>query len=97
MHPRGGGERRQQADERLTCLLLRARYERPCDSAAEQRDELASFHGLPQPEDQTLTHRCREYRVVQHSKIDCRMTEMGQTRSFGGVGSMSGLPEGEHG
>jgi len=25
------------------------------------------------------------------------MTAVGQTRSFGGVGSMSGLPEGGHG
>jgi len=52
VHPRGGGERRQQADERLTCRLLRARRERPRDGrAAEQRDELAPLHvehgGLP--------------------------------------------------
>src|SRR5262249_61553682 len=47
VHPRGGGERRQQADERLTCRLLRARHERPRDcSAAEQRYELAPPHSI---------------------------------------------------
>ena len=35
--------------------------------------------------------------VVRHSKIDHRMAEMGQTRSSGDVGSMSGLPESGHG
>src|SRR5262249_43301529 len=44
VHPRGGGERRQQANERLTRRLLRARRERPRCRAAKQRDELASFH-----------------------------------------------------
>src|SRR5262249_2338484 len=47
VHPRGGGERRQQADERLTCRLLRASRERPRDRpATEQRDEIASIHSI---------------------------------------------------
>ena len=37
VHPRGGGERRQQADERLTCRLLRVRRERPRGRAADGR------------------------------------------------------------
>ena len=50
--------------------LLRARRERPRRRrAAEQRDELAPPHVLPQPEDRTLPHRCRECRVVHHSKV----------------------------
>jgi hypothetical protein len=32
---------------------LRPRRERPCDRAANERDELASRHGLPQPDDHT--------------------------------------------
>jgi hypothetical protein len=38
-----------------------------------------------------------EWPVVQHSKIGRRKIEMGQTRSFGDVGSMSDLPESGHG
>jgi hypothetical protein len=34
---------------------------------------------------------------VHYSKIDHRIAEMGQTRSFGDVGSMSGLPGSGHG
>jgi hypothetical protein len=34
---------------------------------------------------------------VHHSKIQSRLAAMGQTRSFGDVGSMSGLPESGHG
>jgi hypothetical protein len=34
---------------------------------------------------------------VQDSKFDPLMTELGQTRSCGDVGSMSGLPESGHG
>jgi hypothetical protein len=34
---------------------------------------------------------------VHHNKIDRRMAEMGQTRSCGPGGSMSGLPESGHG
>jgi hypothetical protein len=33
---------------------------------------------------------------VRHSKIRCRLAAMGQTRSLGDVGSMSGLPESGH-
>src|SRR6266446_7043062 len=45
VHPRGGGERRQQADERLTCRLLRPCRDRPRRrGAAEKRDELAASH-----------------------------------------------------
>jgi hypothetical protein len=39
----------------------------------------------------------RENAAVHCSKIDHRMAEMGQTRSFVFVGSMSGLPESGHG
>src|SRR5262249_51709395 len=47
VHPRGGGERRQQADERPTCRLLRARRERPRGCrAAESQDELAPVHAI---------------------------------------------------
>jgi hypothetical protein len=37
VHPRGGGKRRQQANERLTCRLLRARRERPRGCRATER------------------------------------------------------------
>ena len=30
---------------------------------------------------------------MHHSKLGCSMSQLGQTRSFGDVGSMSGLPE----
>jgi hypothetical protein len=69
------------------------RRERPRSRAnAEQSDELASPHELPQPEDRTLPHRCRECRVVHHSKIDRRMAEMGQERRIGAVRNISALP-----
>jgi hypothetical protein len=35
--------------------------------------------------------------AMQRNRIDRRMAEMGQTQSFGDVGSMSGLPESGHG
>src|SRR5262245_31296143 len=54
--------------------LLRARRQRLRRRAgAKPSDELPSPHGLPQPEDHTLPHRCRECRVVHHSKIGCRL------------------------
>jgi hypothetical protein len=52
--------------------LLRVRRERPRNGAAQYCDELAPPHRLPQPEDRTLPHRCRECRVVHHSKVGCR-------------------------
>src|SRR5262245_61114530 len=58
--------------------LLRAHCEWPGGhGAADQRDECASLHVLPPPEGNTLPlpHRGR---VVQHSKGDRRMVEMGQ-------------------
>src|SRR5262245_33599715 len=72
--------------------LLRARRERPGGRrAAEQRGELAPFHQqfLPcfEAEDSTAGD-------LLHCGISGpSMTAMGQTRSFGNVGSMSGLPE----
>jgi hypothetical protein len=59
--------------------LLRARRERPSDCrAADERDELAPPHVLPQVKWHTLPHRRDRNCVVHHSKIDCRMTELGQ-------------------
>src|SRR5262245_21036249 len=48
--------------------VLRACRELPRRPAAEQRDELAPLHVLPS-EDHTLSHHCRDCRVVHHSKM----------------------------
>jgi hypothetical protein len=47
VHPRSGGEWRQQADERLTCRLLRTGRQWPSGRrAAKQRDESAASHSI---------------------------------------------------
>jgi hypothetical protein len=52
-------------------MRLPARCNRPCRRAAEQRDKPAPPHGFPiHGEDYTLAHRCKESRLVVHSKID---------------------------
>jgi hypothetical protein len=38
-----------------------------------------------------------EWPVVHYSKVGRPMSQMGHDRSFGDVGSMSGLPESGHG
>jgi hypothetical protein len=57
------------------CCLLRTRRERQRCRAADQGDELAPLHVLPSARgEHPTTSRCR---VVQHSKVDRRMVEMG--------------------
>jgi hypothetical protein len=46
----------------------------------------------PQTGGHTLPHRYAKTLLLHHSKIDRRMAEMGQTRPFGDVCSMSALP-----
>jgi hypothetical protein len=52
--------------------------------AAEQRDERASLHVSPLSPGRHTTTRLLENAVVHHSKIDCRMTGMGQNRQCSG-------------
>jgi hypothetical protein len=69
------------------------RAERPRGSAAEQRDELAPFHCAVAP-----VLRIKDSTALLHCGISIwLMSLVGQTRSFGEVGSMSGLPESGHG
>src|SRR5215813_6909524 len=64
---------RQDSDDMSP--LLRAHCEWPGGhGAADQRDECASLHVLPPRGKHPTTSRCR---VVQHSKGDRRMVEMG--------------------
>src|SRR5262249_46362457 len=56
LHKRGGpfasgrtGALAQESDGRQLCCLLRPRRERPRGRAAEQRDEVAPFHGPVSP------------------------------------------------
>jgi hypothetical protein len=58
---------------------LCARRERPrCRRTAEQRDELASPHGLPQPEDHTLPHRCRNAALCTTTRRMAEMVRLGR-------------------
>src|SRR5262245_61005113 len=79
---------------------LRPRRERPRRRrAAEQRDELAPFQWPMSPVLPTgrIAHLGGAGDLL-HCGISSRtMAAMGQTRSFRGVGSMSGLPETGHG
>src|SRR6516225_6631637 len=73
-------------------LLLCARGERPAYSrTAEQRDEVAALHGVPPSSGLApdITRPLRKNAAVHHSKNCAMMSQMGQTRSFGDVGSMS--------
>jgi hypothetical protein len=76
--------------------VLRAGRERPRRHAAEEREELVPLRVLAF-RDHTLPHRRRECRVLQHSKNWRPMSQMGQTRSFGDVGPMSGFREADTG
>jgi hypothetical protein len=78
--------------------LLRTSRERPRCRAAEQGDELAPHHGLhllrlgPH-----ITTSVYEWCVVHHSKIVCRMAEMGQERlSQASLRSVRGSPHYGH-
>src|SRR5262249_13575952 len=73
----GGQVASQVAYSRDLGRLLRACRERPCCRSSSDGDELASPHRLPQPEGHILPYRCRESRVVHHSKIGLPMTAMG--------------------
>jgi hypothetical protein len=69
-----------EKSDHLGAPLLRPRHKRPdCSSAANQRDELAPFHGLPQAEEMTAYHiewsccavqQCRKADVRFGSKAD---------------------------
>jgi hypothetical protein len=58
----------------------------------DKRDEFAAPHVPLTPSIRTLPHRCRECRIVHHSRNWPPMAEMGQTRPFCDVCLMSGLP-----
>src|SRR5262245_8181922 len=63
------GHARQHANP--SYALLRSRRERPrCGRAADERDDLASFHACcPKSEDCTLPHRCKKCRVCASQQI----------------------------
>src|SRR5262249_48062781 len=71
---------RDYTDKRHALALLRPRHKRPCRRAAEQRDELASLHRLPQPEHHTLSHPGMECGVVHYGKTCGLMSQMGLGR-----------------
>jgi hypothetical protein len=82
---------------------LRPRRERPAGRAADERDELAPLHCLPvhakfgvqlRPSKQESAPNetgewCGNVRRTHPAQP---MSELGQTRSWGDLGSMSGLP-----
>src|SRR6516164_4859465 len=59
--------------ERIAAVAICRRLRDARGRSGEQRDEIASPHGLPQPEGDTLPHRRREWRVVHHSKFGGQM------------------------
>src|SRR5262249_27561193 len=80
-------------------LRLCRSHTRPRRRAAQKRDEVAPLHCLMLPALSTerIAHLATAQRLLQRGISIQPMSQMGHTRSFGGVGSMSGLPESGHG
>jgi hypothetical protein len=77
--------------------LLRASNERPRHSSAETRNEFPSPHVRPRFREGIVAILKGATEGLKPTPLRCAMSQLGQTRSFGDVGSMSGLPESGHG
>src|SRR5262249_37229736 len=71
----------------------RTRGDRPRYRSAKEGDEVASSHKLALDEARNLAHCRTTWAPVHRSETRLLMSVQGQTRPWGHVGSMSGLPE----